>query len=691
MEGQRGASWWHAVALVTARARALLLSVGLISVCLDLVLEAGAQSPECRLARVGGFTHSRRFDSLNYVHRASGGIDYRCTDGTRIVADSAVVFEHSSNVQLFGRVRFDDPDTELDADSAQFFANIGRFDAWSNVTLTERQSGAVVRGDSLMFLRASGLRAMDRILIFGGSPHATVFPTVRSLPADTVAPAGEAAQDDTSAAASEASADSVESGAARDPGLTGDTIDVLGPGPPGEDSVPQDSTVGARDHPGGDAEQAPDSGAAVPDSTKAGANPPSHPRSDSVDVAADSVAPPAAGPPRPPVTDVPAPDTVLVEAAVPHDPGGDQHGRDPPAAAPGTDSLPPYEIDAQRFIIDGRRFFRASGDVVVTRDSLAARGDSLDYDQNVGTMSLFGNATVSDRDFQMTAATVSVTPTGDVTEEILAREEAVVVAGDVEMTAPAIRMFVAGGAVERLVALPVAPHLPGEEQPVDTTDLTPGDVLRAREIALDSAGSQTPADSLAMDLEERPRATAGDFTLAGDSIDVRSPGQRLETVTAVGRARAEATDPDTTGVAGLPAVAGRDWMTGETIVASFASADTSAGNAPGVEVSGAARMETLTATGQAEGLYRLIATDTTGVQDERRPALHLVRGDKITIHLSGREVMRMEVEGKTVGYHLEPALLGPPADTTEIQPDTTGLRSDTLATRPLGPRPGARK
>ena len=74
--------------------------------------------------KVGGYTDSRRQDSVNYTHRASGGIDYRCTDGTRILADSAVVWEHSGNAFFLGNVHFEDPDTELEADSARYFDNV---------------------------------------------------------------------------------------------------------------------------------------------------------------------------------------------------------------------------------------------------------------------------------------------------------------------------------------------------------------------------------------------------------------------------------------------------------------------------------------------------------------------------------------------------------------------------------------
>ena len=122
---------------------------------------------------------SRRADSIHYTHRASGGIDYRCTDGTRILADSAVVWERSGNLFLVERVHFEDPDTELDADSARYFGNVRELHAWAGVTLTDRKSDAVLMGDSLIFQRASRFRTLDRIRVYGGYPRAVVYPARR--------------------------------------------------------------------------------------------------------------------------------------------------------------------------------------------------------------------------------------------------------------------------------------------------------------------------------------------------------------------------------------------------------------------------------------------------------------------------------------------------------------------------------
>ena len=137
------------------------------------------QQPDCRLVSVGGYTHSQRYDARfgpsEYRDFASGGVDYRCSDGTRVRADSAVVFESDNQVQLYGSVIFEDPDTELRADSATYFSSFRRLTARSGVVVTDRASGTVIRGDNLIYDQASEFRALDKMFVYDGSPRATFF------------------------------------------------------------------------------------------------------------------------------------------------------------------------------------------------------------------------------------------------------------------------------------------------------------------------------------------------------------------------------------------------------------------------------------------------------------------------------------------------------------------------------------
>ena len=403
---------------------------------------------------------------------------------------------------------------------------------------------------------------------------------------------------------------------------------------------------------------------------------------------------------------------------------------------------------------------------MVVRDSLMAFGDSLDYDQEAGSMSIIGGARVEGQDYLLTARTISVTPSTGLREELLARHRARLSGQQVDMNAPAIRMFLDDGRVNRLVAIGEIPPLPGEQQPVDTEGLSPGDA--ARVMALSAAARESDSAAVADSLF-KPGVAADQFNLSGDSIDVRSPGQVLQLVTAVGSARAEGEedDPESAGV--LPEVARRDWMEGDTIYARFASAGSSDSTAAGdstdvagdttdvagdsTDVAGGStdapadsastaadpidsgplpadpgpatgpppdgqgsRLETMTAVGGARSLYRLVDSDTlqvdadsAGIDVDRAapiadtaaseadsamadgpgvPALHWVEGEKIIVYLEGRQVVRMDVEGQTRGYHLEPLPPGTEpdsatvADSASATPDSAVARPDSIMARP---------
>ena len=600
---------------------------------------ADGQEADCRLVSVGGYTHSQRYSArfgpAEYRHHASGGVDYQCSDGTRVRADSAVVFESDNQVQLYGNVRFEDPDTELRADSAIYFSSNKLLRATSNVEVTDRASGTVIRGDNLTYNQASEFRTLDRMFVYGGEPQATFF----------VAPAPE---------------------------------------PEPEQPPPPDS--------GQDAVLPPD-----PDSGQVAGEPPGP---DSGQVAAEPPDPDS-GQVDPPTEEEP-PETPEDEPAA-------------EAAAPADTTPPvPYEIRAERFNFEGRRYFRAGGQVEIVRDSLQAFGDSLDYDQEGGVMVVLGDARFAGQEYTLTGTSISVTPSGSRSEEIVAREDAHLAGEQVDMRAPAIRLFMEGGSVNRLVALAEVPPLPGgdDEADIDTRGLSPGDAERAR--ALAGAAGEEDETEAAPDSLPRPVAVAENFRLTGDFIEVKSPGQRLSEVVAVGDAHAESIDEDSLRTSGLPDFARQDWMVGDTIIARFGPlqpSDSTAATEQPAPPDAAPRLETLTGIGQARSFYRMFSTDTTDVGAETPPALHLVDGDEITIHLDGQEVVDMEVVGQTEGWHLEPlppdslladsadvdsAGVGPDSaavDTTMARPDTAtaasnGVKPDTSAAGSTGERPG---
>lgn len=695
-----------------ARAAGVLAvqGLGVMSAALLVPAAASGQGGDCELARVGGVTYRARFDSVNFVYHASGGVDYRCADGTRILADSAVVFESNEQVQLFGRVHIEDADMELDADTAYYFGGLQQLNAWSNVTVTDRQSGAIITGYRVSIDRATEVRPMDRMVVYEGNPHATVFPVLRAEVVE--------------------SAEVADSAEAADSAEVTDSVEVT-------DSTEAVDSVAAADS------------APASDSTAA------QPGEPSADTTAEAEAPGPTEPPELPEDTVAAGDALAAEDTEAVDDTEVVEDIDAAGDTVVADTepirLPPYEIDADQFVLEGSRYFRAAGNVIVERDSLLAEGDSLDYDQEVGAMSIFGDARVEGQSYELTASTISVTPTSGLREELLARGDARLSGQDVDMVAPAIRMFLESGQVNRLVAIGEIPPLPGEPRIVDTEGLSAGDAARVLALAEQAVAE---ADSAAADSLFRPSVSADQFSLIGDSIDVLSPGQVLDLVTAVGAARAEGLADDTLEASGLPEIARRDWMEGDTVIADFSTgepADSSrnapadsaqdtqadsaqitqndASEAPEPDASSEvpdsvqrSRLETITAVGTARSLYRMIdpdtaqagadtvpadpdalqaqpadpdrqpdaadpapsgsaaapaGSDTIAAAEPARPALHWVEGEKIIVHLEGREVVSMDVEGQTVGYHLEPRPPGDPADSAAV--DSMTVAADSAA------------
>lgn len=525
----------------------LLLAVSATAAC-ALALSASPATAQsgCRLHQVGGFSQSRRSGVDLYDHFASGGVDYRCDGGVRVSADSAAGFESNRSLQLFGNVRFQDPEIVLEAGQAYYFDDVRQLQASQGARVTYRSNGTVVAGDQLVYDLASEFRPLDEMLVYGGQPRAVMV----AVPVATV-PEAEPA-------------------------------DAAEPEPPPEPSV-----------------------------------------------------------------------------------------------------LPPYEIDAERFRIRGRRFFDARGDVVVLRDSLRAKGDSLSYDQQSGAMSMFGDPRVQDGRFDLAAETVMLTPAPGGAETILARGGARLDGAAVALRAPAIALYLVAGALSRLVALstPPPPEAPGP----DTTGISPGDRQRLQALLTPASGPEEERAATAPDSVRRPRAFAADFALVADSIDVTSPDQVLETVVAVGGARAVATGNDSLNAPDTPDVALNDWMEGDTIVAGFAPPSpgnlvSSSDAPPGSASTGRALLESLTAAGNARSLYRLPSSDTTRAESAGPPAMHLALGERITMYLEGGEVVRMDVEGETVGYHFEPL---PPDSAAASAP-----RPDSTPASPGPIRPG---
>jgi lipopolysaccharide export system protein LptA len=412
---------------------------------------------------------------------------FECPDGTRIEADSSVIFEATSFTQLFGNVIFRDGQRELFADRAQYFSDVGRLQAQGSVRLINLEDGSSLAGEDLVLLQEGDDRAEEDVVMRQGRPHARLVPKVA-------------------------------------PGMTATE------GSPGS----------------------------------------------------------------------PQPDRV--EGAV------------------------PYEVDADLIHLVGDRLFQARGRVQVTQESLQFYGDSLEFQQDIGWLTLFENARILSQD-TVTGDTMDVrgdtitmdVPDGQI-EEIEARGRAHLLAADVDMRGPTIRLALVEEELERVFA-----------------------VRRAVE----------------------PQALAEDFVLTGDSIEADLPAGELERVIATGAARGVSTSRDSLNTDATDELIRTDWIEGDTIIATFRLVSPDPGDPPGNGPEGAEprerQMDLLVARGQARSFYRSAPDSAAGGGATGAEGLELnyVIGDEVRLFMKDGEVERMEVDSPT-GIYLQPTRSAPP-------------------------------
>jgi hypothetical protein len=173
------------------------------------------------------------------------------------------------------------------------------------------------------------------------------------------------------------------------------------------------------------------------------------------------------------------------------------------------------------------------------------------------------------------------------------------------------------------------------------------------------------ADTIGLDLDQRslaqtlawgdsikPRAIASDYEVRGDSIAFDTPKQILRQIRSYQHAW----------VGGKPDSLSkeRDWMSGDTVVASFGTWDSA-----GTQKS---RLDRLEASGSARSYYRVAEARIPG----GLPSINYSRGDRIAVQMkpAGQKgVDRVDIHGQVDGVYLEPAPAAP-ADSTKPSPPT---------------------
>ena len=113
----------------------------------------------------------------------------------------------------------------------------------------------------------------------------------------------------------------------------------------------------------------------------------------------------------------------------------------------------PYEIDADTIYLEGSQYFKARGRVEITRDSLNASADSVEYDELDGALNLFGSARLVTSDYDLVATSIILDIPQDEVRKVLASGEAVLEGEDILLLAPIITLLLTEGKMEQLVAL----------------------------------------------------------------------------------------------------------------------------------------------------------------------------------------------------------------------------------------------
>ncbi|MFH1765788.1 MAG: hypothetical protein ABIF09_16490 [Gemmatimonadota bacterium] len=338
----------------------------------------------------------------------------------------------------------------------------------------------------------------------------------------------------------------------------------------------------------------------------------------------------------------------------------------------------PYEIDAQRFILEGTRFFRAAGSVVVTRDSLKAVADSLEYDQEAGALFLTGRARVTTAQTNLAADAIRLDIPQDEVRGAVATGEAVLDGEDLRLLAPIVNLFFTEGRIERLMAR--------RDAVADSIAAEMAEGAEGEEVLRRGAPHPAATELGLEGFPRRPYALAQDFILEGDSVVVLAPGEVIEEVWAMGNARGESIGRDSMNTPETLPLIARDWLEGDTIVAFFGKKGVSLPDTDepllvedpdvvGADTAGADyQLKQLVARVRARSMYRMVPSDSTLAAEGNQLAIHYVIGDEITILLNPEgEAERMEVVGQTRGIHLEPIpRRGQPIDTVAV-PDTSGI------------------
>jgi hypothetical protein len=283
----------------------------------------------------------------------------------------------------------------------------------------------------------------------------------------------------------------------------------------------------------------------------------------------------------------------------------------------------PTTVLANNVTMVGDSLVYAGGQVLVTREEVVARGDSMALDSEREITVMLRQPSIEgrrDRPFTLSGNRIELLSQNRKLKRVLAMGQGKAVSEDMTLTS-------------------------------DTIDLRIIDDLLQRAIAWGPS---------------RARASSPAQQIVSDSIDVSMPNQRVQEMHAVRGALAEGR-PDTSRFRADTL----DWMRGDTIVARF---DT----LPARDTSAAATMKELVALGNAKSYYHLAPADSTA----RLPAINYVIGREIVVDFQDKRVAKVTVVDKAAGIYLEPKPVAVRPDTTRVPVPTVPLPTAARPARP---------
>lgn len=314
----------------------------------------------------------------------------------------------------------------------------------------------------------------------------------------------------------------------------------------------------------------------------------------------------------------------------------------------------PATVLANTVTMVGDSLVYAGGSVVVTREDVVARGDSVTLDSEREVTVLMRGPSIEgrrERPFRLAGQRIELTGADRRLRRVVSTGTATATSEDLTLASDTIDLRVAGDLLQRAVAWGAS----------------------------------------------RARASSPTQSLVADSIDVTMPAQRLREIHAV-RGAAASGQPDSTRFRADTV----DWMRGDTIVALF---DTVPALAPRAVISRAAgrdttrqdtiatagadsartRLRELHAIGNARSYYHLAPADSA----MRRPAINYVTGREIVVAFQDQQVSRVTVVEQASGVYLEPTNAAPVDSARAPAGAAPPARTTPRLPAPTAPRPGA--